>query len=828
MASALLTLTVAVVVGVDAATVPANVRLFFSEYAEGSSNNKYLEIYNAGTESANLGDWAFPTVSNGPTTPGVHEFWNNFTAGAVLQPGKVYVIAHGSADQKILDVMNQTYPYLSNGDDGVKLAYGTEADHVYVDAVGDFQADPGSGWDICGIVAGTVDHTLVRKTSVTTGNPDWDASRGTTTDNCEWVVYPKDEWKYAGVHPGQYVTTPPQAALNCSTVSPVSISKVQGNGITSALVGQVAVLRGVVTADLQGKYGGFFMQELDGGDGDSSTSDGIYVADASVVVSQGDLVVVRGTVKENYAETQLVDVSAVAVCGKAPLPMPYFLDMLPTRNTSASILEPLEGMLIMLSTPVIVTDFYNLGRYGEMTLSSGWNVVASQVFDPLSKEHNEMYDLYRDTLMLDDANPAQNPDLVPYPGTGMTYENYIRTGDTLTNVMGPLSYAFSKYRIQKTPGFPAPAVQHTNPREETPPDVKGRLRIAGFNVLNYFNGDNPGVAFSDSLNRGASNADEFAKQRKKTLSAIAPVDAAVVGLLEIENDGFGAGTAVQDIVEGLNTATAPLTYTAVTFDVTDDKIGTDAIANAIIYQPKLVSVVGKAILDSSVDPMFLSINRPTLAVTFKEVSSGNEFTVVINHLKSKGSSCVACCADPDSTFVGNCNGVRTNATKAVGKWLKTHPTGRSTDDILIIGDLNSHHYETPIQTLITEFGYTDMIDKFTSKEMSSSYVYMGLASYLDHALASSTLMSNITMVKAWKINADENMILDYNTEYKSASQVTSLYNDGPFRSSDHDPIIIGLYTPFAVPKQVTCGAVKKNFKQMGCCGFPDKVISNTR
>ncbi|CAE8680450.1 unnamed protein product [Polarella glacialis] len=599
MASAFLRLTVAAVIGVDAATVPANVRLFFSGYAEGSSNNKYLEIYNAGTESANLGDWAFPTVSNGPATPGVYEFWNIFTAGAVLEPGKVYVIAHGSAAQKILDVTNQTYTYLSNGDDGVKLAYGTEADHVYVDAVGDFQADPGTGWDICGEVAGTVDHTLVRKTSVTAGNPDWDGSRGTTADNCEWVVHPKDEWKYVGVHQvggGKNVTTPTEAVLNCSTASPVSISKVQGYGSTSPMVGEVVVLKGVVTADLQGTYGGFFMQEIDGGDNDSSTSDGIYVADGSVVVSQGDLVVVRGMVKENYEETQLVAVSAIDVCGKAPLPMPYFLDILPTRDTSKTILEPLEGMLIMLS-PVMVTDTYNLARYGEMTLSSGWNPVASQVFDPLSKEHAEMYDLYRDTLMLDDANPSQNPDPVPYPGTGMTYDSYIRTGDTLTNVTGPLSYAFSLYKIQKTPGFPAPAVQHTNPREETPPDVKGRLRIAGFNVLNYFNGDNPGGAFSDKLNRGASNADEFAKQRKKTLSAIAPVDAAVVGLLEIENDGFGVGSAVQDIVDGLNAATAPLTYTPVTFNVTDGKIGTDAIANAIIYQPKLVSVVGQAILE---------------------------------------------------------------------------------------------------------------------------------------------------------------------------------------------------------------------------------------
>ena len=150
--------------------------LFFSEYAEGSSNNKYLEIYNPTSETISLDGYAYPNVSNAPTTVGVHEFWNTFETGATIAPGAVYIIAHGSADQTILDKANETHNFLSNGDDGYALAKGTETDYTYIDFVGDFNGDPGSGWDVAGVTAATKDHTLVRKATVTTGNTDWTAS----------------------------------------------------------------------------------------------------------------------------------------------------------------------------------------------------------------------------------------------------------------------------------------------------------------------------------------------------------------------------------------------------------------------------------------------------------------------------------------------------------------------------------------------------------------------------------------------------------------------------------------------------------------------------
>jgi alkaline phosphatase D len=168
--------------------------LFFSEYAEGSSNNKYLEIYNPTTNAINLADYALANVSNAPTNAGEHEYWLDFSDGAEIAPGDVYVVAHGSADAAITDHADQFHRYLSNGDDGYALVKGTESSYEIVDFLGDFNGDPGSGWDVAGVSAATKDQTLVRKQGTLHGNSDWDASRGTTAADSEWVVLPNDAW----------------------------------------------------------------------------------------------------------------------------------------------------------------------------------------------------------------------------------------------------------------------------------------------------------------------------------------------------------------------------------------------------------------------------------------------------------------------------------------------------------------------------------------------------------------------------------------------------------------------------------------------------------
>ena len=175
--------------------------LFISEVAEGSSNNKYIEIYNAGNSTVDLSSYAFPSVANAPTVSGEHEYWNTFTEGASILSGDVYVVCHGSADDIIQVECDQYHTYLSNGDDGYCLVQGNEDSYESLDCVGDFNGDPGSGWDVAGVSNGTKDHTLVRKSSVVFGNSgDWFSSAGTNEDDSEWIVYDQDTWDYLGYH----------------------------------------------------------------------------------------------------------------------------------------------------------------------------------------------------------------------------------------------------------------------------------------------------------------------------------------------------------------------------------------------------------------------------------------------------------------------------------------------------------------------------------------------------------------------------------------------------------------------------------------------------
>ena len=195
-------------------------------------------------------------------------------------------------------------------------------------------------------------------------------------------------------------------------------------------------------------------------------------------------------------------------------------------------------------------------------------------------------------------------------------------------------------------------------------------------------------------------------------------------------------------------------------------------------------------LDSSVDSRFNDEkNRPVLAQTFIDDTTGGIFTVAVNHLKSKGSPCDDV-GDPDlGDGAGNCNVTRTNAALALVDWLAGDPTESGDEDFLIIGDLNAYDKEDPIDAILAG-GYTDLIyDKLG--EDAYSYVFDGQIGYLDHALANAGLLDEVTGVTVWHINADEPDLIDYDTSYKGPNQ-DAIYAPDAYRSSDHDPVIIGL------------------------------------
>jgi hypothetical protein len=226
-------------------------------------------------------------------------------------------------------------------------------------------------------------------------------------------------------------------------------------------------------------------------------------------------------------------------------------------------------------------------------------------------------------------------------------------------------------------------------------------------------------------------------------------------------------------------------------------IGPDAIAVALIYKPETVIPEGAfAALD---DPAFLdpndlgeAKNRPALAQTFSNNVDGAVFTVVVNHLKSKGSSCGPGDDDPEQ---GNCNLTRTLAAEELLGWISDDPTDSGDPDFLIIGDLNAYDKEDPIDVFVNA-GYIDLIREYEG-ENAYTYVFNGQFGYLDHALANPNLAPRIKGLDTWHINADEPDILDYDTTFKQLAQ-DALYEDNAYRASDHDPVVIG-FVPNEAP-----------------------------
>ena len=580
---------------------------------------------------------------------------------------------------------------------------------------------------------------------------------------------------------------PPNSFGACGDDTETRIHAVQGATDSTPVPGEIRVVEGVVVGDYQasGQFNGYYLQEETAdADDNSLTSEGIFVFSGSLAggaldVAPGDVVRVRGTASEFSGLTQIGTLTNAAVCSTGASVPPTAV-ALPAGAGSDH--ERTEGMLVRFSQILTATEVFNLGRFGEVSLSgAGRLYTPTAVAAPGAPAQAVLAQNNLSRIILDDGDNRQNIDPTRYPQGGLSATNTLRVGDTLDGLDGVMDFRFGAYRIQ-----PVGAVNFigTNLRTPAPGPVGGNLKVASFNVLNYFNGDGLGGGFPTS--RGAETQFEFDRQEAKIVSALKAIDADIVGLMEIENDG-GPTSAIAELVGALNAATAPGTYAYVDTGV----IGTDEIKVALIYKPAVVAPVGAwDIITTADDPRFVdTLNRPSLAQTFQQSSSGQKLTVLVNHLKSKGSACVG---DPDTgDGSGNCNQTRTNAAEAIVDWLAGDPTGSGDPDFLIIGDLNSYTFETPIQALEAG-GFQNLVRAYGGLT-AYSYVFNGESGYLDHALGTASMAAQVTGVTDWHINPDEPTVLDYNTNFKTANQVTTFYDPGPYRASDHDPVIIGIH-----------------------------------
>lgn len=740
--------------------------VLISEYVEGSGFNKALELYNGGADTVSLDGYVLERYSNGGSdASGVLSL-----DGESLAAGSVLVIVSSQAGAPLNGLGDISSGVIShNGDD----AYVLRDVNGVVDSFGRVGEDPGSAWGSGDVTS--ANQTLRRLETVTTGDPVVDDAFDPAD---QWRAFPQDTLDGLGVYgegAGDGGGDPPPALGACGDVdTPVSV--VQGSDDSTPLDGESVVVESVVSAVYPDLDGFFLMEPAGERDDNPATSEGLFVYAPGARVSPGDRVRLAGTAGEYFEQTQVSLQGDPIVCAVEQTLEPVAF-ALPFADLSAP--EALEGMLVRVSQGLTVTEVYDLARFGSVVLAEKRLPIPTQVAEPGAPAKAVADSNALGRIILDDGLNAQNPEPVRYPEGGLSATNTLRVGDRVdSDFRAIVSYSFEEWRLQPVD---AVSFRADNPRPAAPARAPGsNLRVAAFNVLNFFNGDGQGGGFPTA--RGADNAEELARQKAKLVAALTALDADIIGLMEIENDGYGPDSAVAELAEALGPA-----WRFVTHD--EAGLGSDAIAVGLLYRDDVVAETGEAAtLDTGA--FGNETNRQPLAQSFRLLNNNEVLTLVVNHFKSKGS-CPDDGVNADQGDGQSCwNAERTQAAMDQLAWLAGDPTGVADEDILVLGDLNAYALEDPVRAFQDQ-GFVDLLTRFQG-DQAYSYIFFGETGHLDHALASPSLDARVLNAGAWHINADEPRALDYNQEFKSDQQIDDFFAADAYRASDHDPLHVDL------------------------------------
>ncbi|HHX8541296.1 TPA: ExeM/NucH family extracellular endonuclease [Vibrio diabolicus] len=831
----------------SALSANANAEIIISQYVEGGAYNKAVEIANTGDTAVTLTGYELAKSSNGGGSWGSTLDLSDVT----LQAKQVYVLAHGDASEAIKAVADYTDKNVANfnGDDPLALLKDGEV-HDILGVMGD--------------VDFAKDTTLVRNSDALTPS--------TTYQSTQWTALPKDN--IDGL--GELNTTEPPAPFACEVDGQepafTTIQEIQGEGASSPFIDGYPYITtedhfvtGVVSAVTTGLTKGFYLQALEN-DGNDKTSEGLFIHTdvADTELKAGDVVCVKGKVQEYYSNTQLSsDANSYVKTGtsNASLVTPLTIK---EGETLRDALERHEGMQVELSSAseLFVTRNFSYdydSRRNNMMLSheaplfkpTQLHAAESDAAVALAKENaaNRIY--------LESDSKAPNGQIPYFPTFAQdldqngSSEQHIRLGSRVEGLQGVVTYSYNEYRLIATnevdsSNFVTSGDDFDVARKAAPAIADSDLRVASFNVLNYFTSvadsghDNP-----TGQNRGATNLDEFLIQQAKIVSAMNKMDADIIGLMEVENNGFGDGSAIQNLVDALNAEIDDVEdhYTYVEIEEQDkyqeEYFGSDAIMVAILYRAnavtpkeaaKVIVTPEQHIAENTItrkegtesNPAYDKYQRHSLLQTFTVKETGEDLSVVVNHFKSKGSECIeewiAGVEDSEpADLQGNCNNFRVSAAKVVGEALKDID-----GDVLVMGDLNAYGKEDPLLTLTdyskekygrdiytaayTTIGGGELQVEKTKIEKgyglhnlntllhgadTFSYTYSGELGNLDHALASSSLAQKVVAIEDWHINSLESNLFEYGSKYTGDMPK---YKDA-FSASDHDPVIIAIDLP---------------------------------
>lgn len=550
----------------------------------------------------------------------------------------------------------------------------------------------------------------------------------------------------------------------------VSICEIQGPGAISQYDGQVVITKGIVTADFQAddQLSGFFIQD-DLCDLGRPSSKGLFVYTGSnpEVIEIGDEVEVVAEVKEFFDLTELTDIASLNILSSNNSFETVELSLPLSRRAD---LEFYEGMHVQFAQDLFVTDHFNLARFGELSLCSV-NIlpIPTQIVDPNDSQvdgtnyegssnvqaiWNQQENNERNYIVMDDGSTRSSPSPTPYinPAKGT-----LTAGSKVQDLTGILSYSFDEYRLHPTQ---APSIENADRAElisfsgETPEMIK----MCAFNVLNYFT----------TLDVwGATTEQELERQTNKLVNALEYIGADVYGLMEIENNGSEAYSA---LLAAFNARIGNGNYKAL--DASDP--GTFNTKSVIFYNANTVEPVGDLY---ATDPV--QFERPSLAQVFRPAGeSKGEFLFMVNHLRFKGCDGATGTNEDQNDGQACFNERRKNQVSAVIDLVERIQDQTGVDVHYIMGDMNAYYQEDPID-LFRDNGFVSYFDA-----EDFSYVFRGEWGALDHAMLNDEAMELTYAGQILRINSMEPRFLDYQDDNEP------FYQDDFYRSSDHDPVII--------------------------------------
>ncbi|EIZ1362989.1 ExeM/NucH family extracellular endonuclease [Vibrio vulnificus] len=746
--------------------------IIITEYVEGSASNKAVEISNIGTSNYTF-DGTLSLYYSSYKNVIKNSKGQNVLEGITLAPGKSIVVVNGDSSTELRQYVERlggkdalvvagTYDQVQhsamnfNGDDAVWLGVGSDASGVK-DIFGNYGHSGDKIW---------ADQTMRRKSG---------SKPATTYQESEWEKLSINAFGGLG-HPtdvNDEPLPPPPANLPCTdaegTVSYKTIGEVQGEAYSSPLIEsgftskEEYLVTGVVSAVATSLVKGFYLYD-DNADGNVKTSDGIFVKTLGAVSKDmiGQQICVRAKVNEDYGMTTLLPTGNIwEVKNSTPVEVtPVKLERIDSDDeTFRSTLERLEAMPV-----VLVEDMDAAEGNQDMRVSRTFS------FDYSAKRNNMVIAYKRpnpqpnqDHVAGSDAAKAQTAQNKDYrivvesdekPADGKIpyypefasdpHNNYIRINDSVVGMTGVLHYSYNEFRLIPTANVTKANFVHNTPRTSSPVikesygDDGFTIKVATQNVLNYFNSPYGGHDNQFGDNRGAESQQEFERQQAKIVEAIYGLDADIVGLMEVENNGFGDFSAIRELLEAINAKyykenykdrfareSIHNRYVFVGFDKNGDQVldqfdtvGSDAITTGIIYRPSKVSVIagkvipmpwqdapmivdadGKPVVDGKGELAESGKNyqRNTVAATFRVLNTGKQLTVSVNHLKSKGSTCwddYVGTKAVDDDAQGSCENFRVASTYHLGQEM-----AKIGGDQIVLGDMNSYAHEDPMLVL---------------------------------------------------------------------------------------------------------------------------------